>query len=32
MNGRLGIDNGVGGYTRMGNGESNATDYVKVSP
>ena len=32
MNGRLGIDKGVGGYTRMGTDESSVIDYVIGSP
>ena len=32
MNGRIGIDKGVGGCTRMGTGESSVIDYVIGSP
>ena len=32
MNGRLGIDKGVGGYTCMGTGESSFIDYIIGSP
>ena len=32
MNGRLGMDKGIGGYTRMGVGERGIVDYVIGSP
>ena len=32
MNGRLGVDKRIGGYTRMGVGESGVVDYVIGSP